>query len=293
MPSTRLNPPAADRSRPRYGWPVSPTRDGRVARRSPSGSGPFTSRSPEGETDDALTPTDAGGYATPRVVRKDPRVLRRRRPPTRGALSYEPRVPHRRPAPSVLLVLDERQEGRSHDGHHRVVRDPVPVRADTAPALADAPVRAPRAVDAVAHRAQPRRGAADPRAGADPRLPRVLDDDLRRRPAAARRRADPDRRHRQWPDAAAHSRQGRPRSLCAAAGAAPPATARLLVHPSVARVALPSPDTPRASAQPGAPRRARHAQQSAECLSSRVAEERDSQTGQCAHAPTFVRDPPP
>jgi len=94
-------------------------------------------------------------------------------------------------------------------------------------------------------------------------------------------------------NAAPHSRQGGPRPLCAAARAAPPAPARLLAYPSVARVALPGSHASRAPAQPRAPGRARHAQQSAKCVSSRVAEERDGQTGQRAHAATFVRDPPP
>jgi hypothetical protein len=62
--------------------------------------------------------------------------------------------------PLVGTVLGERETGRAHDGHHCVVRDSVPVRADVAPALADAPVRAARAVDPVALGAQPRRGAA-------------------------------------------------------------------------------------------------------------------------------------
>jgi len=59
------------------------------------------------------------------------------------------------------------------------------------------------------------------------------------------------------------------------------------------RVALPGPDASWPPAQPRAPGRAGHAQQSAERLSSRVAEERDGQTRQRAHAATFVRDPPP
>ena len=49
---------------------------------------------------------------------------------------------------------DEREEGRADHGHHRPVRDPVPVRADAEAVLADAPVRSPRARDAVAGGAQ-------------------------------------------------------------------------------------------------------------------------------------------
>lgn len=47
-----------------------------------------------------------------------------------------------------LYLANEKRVART-TGHDRVVRDPVPVRADAAPALADAPLRAARAVDAV------------------------------------------------------------------------------------------------------------------------------------------------
>ncbi|MGH9382743.1 MAG: phage integrase N-terminal SAM-like domain-containing protein [Vicinamibacterales bacterium] len=53
-----------------------------------------------------------------------------------------------------FLYFDEREAGRSDDGHDCPVRDPVPVRADAEAALADTPVRAPRARDAVAGGAQ-------------------------------------------------------------------------------------------------------------------------------------------
>ncbi len=62
--------------------------------------------------------------------------------------------------------------------------------------------------------------------------------------------------------------------------------------PSVAGVALPGSHASRASTQPRAPRRVRHAQQSPECVSSRVAQEWDRQTRQRPHAAPFVRDPP-
>src|SRR2546422_10398609 len=88
--------------------------------------------------DDATTSTDAGGYATPGVLRKNAGVLRERRTPTRGALSSEPRPTDRGGSAPVLSVPGQREEGRAGDGNDRVVRDPVLLRTDPASRVDDA-----------------------------------------------------------------------------------------------------------------------------------------------------------
>ena len=138
------------------------------------------------------------------------------------------------------------------------------------PRLDDAAVRAPGPRAQVARGVESGRGAPGPRGRADSGLPRVPDDDLRLRAAVARRRAAAGRRCRWRADAAARSRQGQ-------AGPLRPAARRRSCRGCArtgARIArrvwlFPGADPPRPGAQPRARRRARHAQQSAECVSSR------------------------
>src|SRR5439155_10536510 len=85
--------------------------------------------------DDATTTTDAGGYATPGVLRKNPGGLREGGAPTRGALSPKSRRPDRRGSAPVFPVSHERAEGRARHGDDRLVRHPVLFRADAPPGM--------------------------------------------------------------------------------------------------------------------------------------------------------------
>src|SRR2546425_2618416 len=182
--------------------------------------------------DDALTSTDAGGYATAGVLRKNPGVLCGGGAPARGALSPEPGPPDRGGSAPVFPVSGQREESRARHGHDRVVRDSVLLRADAPSGVDDAPIRASRPRAQVAGGVESGGGPPRARDSADSGVPRVSDDHLCLRTPVARRGAPAGRRCRQRADGGACPRQRQTGSLRSAPGPTPAGAARALADPS-------------------------------------------------------------